>query len=259
MAEFALYPSLNGNSVLVTGGATGIGAEVVKAFADQGSRVGFVDFDKGSGERLAAEIGEGHAFHFCDLRDIVALRSAVVKLEGALGTATVLVNNAARDDRHDWADVTPEYWDERMATNLRHMFFAIRAVAEGMINAGGGSIVNLGSGSWWEAVRGMPAYNDTKSAVQGLTRTMARDLGLHGMRVNTVMPGWTLTERQKELWVTPEALDKQLQRQCLPIAIEPVYVARMVLFLASDDAAMCGANSYMVEAGSIQADTGGQG
>ena len=206
MAEFALYPSLNGKSVLVTGGATGIGAELVKAFADQGSRVGFVDFDKGPGERLAAEIGEGHAFRFCDLRDIDALRSAVVELEGALGTASVLVNNAARDDRHDWADVTPEYWDERMATNLRHMFFAIQAVAEGMINAGGGSIVNLGSGSWWEAVGGMPAYNAAKSAVHGLTRTMARDLGPHGIRVNTVIPGWTLTERQKELWVTPEAL-----------------------------------------------------
>ncbi len=193
------------------------------------------------------------AHEFCDLRDIEALRAAIAALKAKLGGADVLINNAARDDRHDWTEVTPEYWDERMATNLRPMFFAIQAVAPAMIAAGGGSIVNIGSNSWWEAVGNFPpAYATAKGAVHGLTRTMARDLGKHRIRVNTVVPGgWIMTERQKTLWATPEALDAHQKRQCLPDLIEPVYVARMVLFLASDDAAMCTASNYMVEAGSI--------
>ena len=172
-------------------------------------------------------------------------------MQAKLGTATVLVNNAARDDRHNWKDVTPEYWDDRMNTNLRHFFFAMQAVAPGMIAAGGGSIINLGSNSWWEAFGGFPAYATAKAAVHGLTRTMARDLGPHRIRVNTVVPGWVMTERQKTLWATPEAIGAHRKRQCLPDLIEPVYIARMVLFLASDDAKMCTANNYMVEAGSI--------
>ncbi len=252
MAEYARYPSLFGKSVLVTGGASGIGAEIVREFAEQGSKVGFIDLDQHSGQQLLSEIGdEQHAFECCDLRNIDALRDSVEKLESNLGTFSVLVNNAARDDRHNWADLTPDYWDERMATNLRHMFFAIQSVAPGMIRAGGGSIINLGSGSWWQAEGGMPAYTTAKSAVHGLTRTMARDLGRHRIRVNTVVPGWIMTERQMELWVDPEGLKKHLERQCLPDTIEPVFVARIVLFLASDDAAMCSANNYMVEAGSI--------
>ncbi len=252
MAEYARYPSLFGKSVLVTGGASGIGAEIVREFAEQGSKVGFIDLDQHSGQQLLSEIGdEQHAFECCDLRNIDALRDSVEKLESNLGTFSVLVNNAARDDRHNWADLTPDYWDERMATNLRHMFFAIQSVAPGMIRAGGGSIINLGSGSWWQAEGGMPAYTTAKSAVHGLTRTMARDLGRHRIRVNTVVPGWIMTERQMELWVDPEGLKKHLERQCLPDTIEPVFVARIVLFLASDDAAMCTANNYMVEAGSI--------
>jgi len=179
------------------------------------------------------------------------LRAGFATLKQDLGPATVLVNNAARDDRHEWADVTPEYWDERQATNLRHMFFAIQAVAPDMIAAGGGSIVNMGSNSWWEAGGGFPSYATAKAAVHGLTRTMARDFGDHRIRVNTVVPGWIMTERQKTLWATPEGLEGHRKRQCLPDLIEPVYVARMVVFLASDDAAMCSANNYMVEAGSI--------
>ena len=164
----------------------------------------------------------------------------------------MLVNNAARDDRHGWEEVTSDYFDERVATNLKHFFFAIQAVAPKMIGAGkGGSIINLGSNSWWEAVGGMPVYTTSKAAVHGLTRGMARDLGPHRIRVNTVVPGWIMTERQKQLWATPEALEKHRQNQCLPDLIDPVYVARMVLFLASDDAAMCTANDFMVEAGSI--------
>ena len=249
--QFATYPSLEGRTVFVTGGASGIGAEIVGAFAAQGSRVGFVDLDRPGSERLVAATGGEVAFETCDLRDVDALRNTVAALKERLGPPAVLVNNAARDDRHDWADVTPAYWDERMATNLRHMFFAIQAVAPDMIAAGGGSIVNMGSNSWWEAGGGFPAYATAKSAVHGLTRTMARDLGRHRIRVNTVVPGWIMTERQKELWATPEALERQRARQCLPDLIEPVHVARMVVFLASDDAAMCTANNYMVEAGSI--------
>ena len=147
--------------------------------------------------------------------------------------------------------MTPEYWDERQNTNLRHMFFAIQAIAPGMIENGGGSIINMGSNSWWEKGGGMPSYTTAKAAVHGLTRGMANDLGQHRIRVNTVVPGWIMTDRQKELWATPEALENHLANQCLPDLIDPVYVTRMVLFLASDDSAMCTANNYMVEAGSI--------
>lgn len=249
--HFANYPSLEDRVVFVTGGASGIGAEIVAAFAAQGSRVGFVDFDTEGGAAQAARLGPNVVFEPCDLRDIDALRTAFARLAAALGDAGVLVNNAARDDRHNWREVTPEYWDERMATNLRHMFFAIQAVAPGMIAKGGGSIVNLGSNSWWEAVGNMPAYTSAKAAVHGLTRTMARDLGEHRIRVNTVVPGWIMTERQKQLWVTPEAIERHRARQCLPDLIDPVHVARMVVFLASDDAAMCTAGNFMVDAGSI--------
>lgn len=250
MPDFAIYPSLKDKSVVVSGGAQGIGAEIVKAFAGQGARVGFLDLDETASAALAAT-AENIDYEICDLRDISAMQAALAKLTGRTGSCQVLVNNAARDDRHDWKDVTPDYWDERQATNLRHMFFAIQAIAPDMIANGGGSIINMGSNSWWEAGGGFPSYATAKAAVHGLTRTMARDLGAHRIRVNTVVPGWIMTERQKELWATPEALDAHRKRQCLPDLIDPVYVARMVLFLASDDAAMCSANNYMVEAGSI--------
>lgn len=252
--SFALYPSLKETVVFISGGASGIGEEIVRAFAAQGSRVGFVDLDVERGGALAEELKRDDTtirFESCDLREIDALKRAFGALEAALGPATVLVNNAARDDRHAWSDVTPEYYDERIANNLRHMFFATQAVAPGMIAAGKGSIVNLGSNSWWEAAGGMPVYTSAKAAVHGMTRSFARDLGKHRIRVNTVVPGWVMTERQKKLWVTPDALERQRERQCLPDLIEPVYIARMVLFLASDDAVMCTANNYMVEAGSI--------
>ncbi|SHE61072.1 NAD(P)-dependent dehydrogenase, short-chain alcohol dehydrogenase family [Litoreibacter ascidiaceicola] len=249
MSDFANYPSLKDKRVLVTGGASGIGALTVAAFADQGAKVAFLDRDAEASAQLSQATGASHAL--CDLRDISAMQTAIESVAEELGAFDVLVNNAARDDRHDWRDVTPEYWDERMQNNLRHMFFAIQTVAPGMIEAGQGSIINLGSNSWMEAGGGFPAYATAKSAVHGLTRTMARDLGDHRIRVNTVVPGWIMTERQKELWVTPESIEKHRARQCLPDLIDPIYVARMVLFLASDDAAMCTANNFMVEAGSI--------
>lgn len=252
--SFAVYPSLQNARVVVTGGASGIGMEIVRAFASQQAKVGFLDLDVERGHSLAAELQASGAqvrFEPCDLRDIEALKRAIEALAAVHGAAGVLINNAARDDRHHWEDVTPAYFDERIATNLRHMFFAIQAVAPGMIAAGGGSIVNLGSDSWWRAGGGFPAYTTAKAAVHGLTRGMARDLGPHRIRVNTLVPGWTMTERQRRLWVTPDKLAAQLTAQCLPDPIEPVYVARMALFLASDDSAMCTANNYMVEAGAI--------
>ncbi|NQW01219.1 MAG: SDR family oxidoreductase [Rhodospirillales bacterium] len=253
--QLASYPSLSGTTVFLTGGGSGIGAETVRQFCAQRARVGFVDMDVAASEQLVSAIaetgGERPTFVACDLRDIDALKQAFVELEAKLGAATVLVNNAARDDRHGWAEVTPAYYDERIATNLRHMFFATQAVAPGMIKAGGGSVINLGSNSWWEASGGMPVYTSAKAAVHGMTRSFARDLGKHRIRVNTVVPGWVMTERQKDLWASPEALEKHLARQCLPDLIEPLYLARMILFLASDDSAMCTANNYMVEAGSI--------
>ncbi|WP_443629740.1 SDR family oxidoreductase [Candidatus Njordibacter sp. Uisw_056] len=249
-STFATYPSLKGKTVFITGGASGIGAELVRSFAAQGAKVGFVDLDEANSHALA-NTSEAIIYELCDIKDIKSLQNALAKLALRIGPATILVNNAANDDRHSWQEVTPAYWDERLQTNLRHQFFAIQSVAPGMIAAGGGSIINMGSNSWHETGGGFPAYATSKAAVHGLTRTMARDLGEHRIRVNTVVPGWIMTDRQKQLWATPETLEKQRQRQCLPDLIEPVYVARMVIFLASDDASMCSANNYMVEGGSI--------
>jgi len=249
--SFARYPSLENAVIYITGGASGIGRHMVEAFAEQGARVGFVDIAAELGGTLARELGDAVHFEACDLRDIDALKAAFAELKRALGPAGILINNAARDDRHGWQEVTPEYWDERIAANLRHMFFAIQTVAPDMIAAGKGSIINFGSNSWWESVGGMPAYTTAKAAVHGMTRSFARDLGKHRIRVNTIVPGWVMTERQKTLWANPEALERHRARQCLPDLIEPVYLARMALFLASDDSAMCTANNYMVEAGSI--------
>lgn len=252
--SFAQYPSLKQAVVFITGGASGIGQDMVRAFADQGAHVGFVDIVAEEGRALRDELTSANLtvqFEPCDLRDIEALRVAFANLKSALGPAAVLVNNAARDDRHGWEGVTPEYYDERIATNLRHMFFAIQAVAPDMIAAGKGSIINFGSNSWFQASGGMPVYTTAKAAVHGMTRSFARDLGKHRIRVNTIVPGWVMTERQKSLWVKPEAIERHLARQCLPDLIEPVYLSRMALFLASDDSAMCTGNNYMVEGGSI--------
>jgi NAD(P)-dependent dehydrogenase (short-subunit alcohol dehydrogenase family) len=249
MSNFALYPSLEDARVLITGGASGIGAQLVAAFSQQGAKVAFLDRDADASASVAEQFGAEYAL--CDLRDIDQTQTAIAELASRVGDFTVLANNAARDDRHNWRDVTPDYWNERMDTNLRHMFFTIQAVADGMIRSGGGSIINMGSNSWWEAGAGFPAYATAKAAVHGLTRTMARELGEHRIRVNAVVPGWIMTDRQKDLWATPEALEAHQKRQCLPDLIDPEYVARMVVFLASDDAAMCTASNFMVDAGSI--------
>jgi NAD(P)-dependent dehydrogenase (short-subunit alcohol dehydrogenase family) len=251
--QFADYPSLRDRVVFITGGASGIGAEHVTEFAMQGAKVAFVDIgDDAANELVAALEAAGHAAPFyqhCDLKDIDALRAAIAAVGKRLGPITVLVNNAANDQRHKFEDVTVEYWDERLATNLRHQFFAIQAVAPMMREAGGGSIVNFGSVSWHSLQGGMPAYTTAKAAVEGLTRGMARDLGPDRIRVNTVIPGWIMTERQIKLWLTPEAEENLIRSQCLKEKLAPADVTRMVLWLASDDSRMCTAQLWVVDAG----------
>jgi NAD(P)-dependent dehydrogenase (short-subunit alcohol dehydrogenase family) len=216
-------------------------------------RVGFIDFDGEAGRALLAELGQNAArCHFidADLRDIAQLRTAITRLAKELGRApTVLVNNAARDDRHSIEQVTPEYWDERMATNLRHQFFSAQALIPGMVDAGGGSIINMSSVSFLLGQGGMPVYLTAKSAAIGLTRALARDLGPHHIRVNSVIPGWIMTERQLRLWVTPEAEEKIVQEQCIPEKLDPPDIARMVLWLAADDSRLVTAQSFVVDGG----------
>jgi NAD(P)-dependent dehydrogenase (short-subunit alcohol dehydrogenase family) len=247
--SFATYPSLKNRVVLVTGGASGIGAELVAQFAAQGSRVAFLDFDAASGAKVAAATGT--LFLPCDLRDIAALRAAIAQVKAQLGDPLVLVNNAARDDRHGMESVEPDYWDERMHTNLRHMFFCAQAVAPGMRAAKTGSIINMGSVSWMSGQGGMPAYTAAKSAVRGLTRGLARDLGPDGIRVNELVPGWVFTERQEQLWATPEAVERQMAKQCLKRKVMPLDIARMALWLTADDSAMVTAQHFVVDGGGV--------
>jgi D-xylose 1-dehydrogenase len=251
-SQFARYPSLRDRTVVVTGGASGIGASIVAHFVEQGARVGFIDFDAKAGRALATEFGAKSArcvFAEADLRDIAQLRTAITRLTSDLGTPTVLVNNAARDDRHSIDSVTPEYWDERMATNLRHQFFCAQALAPGMIEAGGGSIINMSSVSFMLAQGGMPVYLTAKSAVIGLTRGLARDLGPHHIRVNTVVPGWILTERQTRLWFSKDSEKRISEGQCIPEKLYPPDIARMVLWLAADDSRLVTAQSFVVDGG----------
>lgn len=247
--SFARYPSLADRVVLITGGASGIGAGMVEHFAAQGSRVAFLDFDEPHGQQVAKRTGA--LFLSCDLREVVALRARIGEVRDRLGPVSVLVNNAARDDRHGWETVEPDYWDERMHTNLRHQFFCSQAVAPMMQQARQGSIVFLGSVSWMKAQGGMPAYTAAKAAVHGLSRGLARDLGPFGVRCNVVVPGWIFTERQEALWATPEAVEKTLDRQCLKEKLYPPDIARMVLWLAADDSRMVTAQSFIVDGGGV--------
>lgn len=252
MSAFATYPSLRDRVVFITGGASGIGASLVEHFCAQGSRVAFVDIAAEAGEALAGRlVGGGGAplFMPCDLRDIAALRDAIARAGRELGPIRVLVNNAANDDRHAVADVTPDYWDERMAINLRHQFFAAQAVHPQMKAAGGGSIVNMGSIVWKIAQGGLPAYSTAKAAICGLTRDLARDFGSDSIRVNTVLPGAILTERQLALWMDEEALTEVLHLQCLKEKLYPPDVARLVLFLAADDSRLCTAQDFIIDGG----------
>jgi NAD(P)-dependent dehydrogenase (short-subunit alcohol dehydrogenase family) len=253
MNGFASYPSLHGRVAFVTGGGSGIGASIVEHLCAQQARVAFVDIDRGASERLVETIkSRGQSaplFLPCDLRDIAALRSAAAEIGTRLGPIRILVNNAANDERHTLESVTPEFWDDRFAVNLRHQFFAAQAVAPGMAAVGGGSIVNFGSVSWIVGQGGMPAYLTAKAAVAGLTRALARDLGPMNIRVNCIVPGWIMTERQITKWLTPEGEQELMRRQCLKRKLLPEDIARVVLFFAADDSGACTNQSYIVDGG----------
>ena len=248
-----IYPSLRGRKVFVTGGGGGIGASIVEHFARQHASVAFVDVaaepSRALVERLADEKLPKPHFVQCDVRDIEALRAAIAVCAAGVGEFDVLVNNAAHDERHRWEEVTPEYWDERAAINLRHQFFAIQAIAPMMQRRGAGSIINFGSTSWHIGQGGMPGYTSSKAAIEGLTRSFARDLGPANIRVNCVLPGWIMTERQLALWVTPETEVEINRNQCLKQKLYPPDVARLVLWLAADDSRMCTNQTWTVDGG----------
>ncbi len=248
MTSFAHYPSLVGKSVFITGGASGIGASMVTHFAGQGARVGFVDIDDAAAHALIAATGGDLTYHYCDLREIEALQSAIAAFAGS-GHIDVLVNNAGNDDRHDADAIDVAYWDERMNVNLRPQFFAAQAVRRGMAAAGGGSIVNLGSIVVQMGAADAPAYVAAKGAVYALTRALARQFGGDRIRVNCLVPGWIMTERQRRLWLDEAGKQRIRERQCLPEELVPEDVARMALFLAADDSRHCTGQSFIVDGG----------
>ena len=254
MSEIASYPSLNDKVVLITGGASGIGETIVENFLQQGSKVVFLDKEKDLGLRLVSKLKNYNykaIFKECDLINIEDLKSKINQIREQVGLISILVNNAANDERHDIDSVTPEYWDNRMNVNLRHYFFTIQSVYKDMKKLGKGTVVNIGSFSWMLGQGGMPGYTTAKSAIMGLTRTIARDLGVYNIRVNCVVPGWIITERQKKLWLTPELEKQQLERQCIKRMLEPNDIAKPVLFFASDQSSGCTAQNYVVDGGVV--------
>lgn len=253
MSRFARYPSLEDRAVLVTGGATGIGATLVEEFVAQGARVGFIDIDVAPARALVARLGAGArhvpAFAEADLADIDALNRAIAALRAQIGPIVVLLNNAANDQRHSIEATTPASWDAGVAINLKQQFFAAQNVAPDMKAAGGGSIVNFSSISWKLKQGGMPVYTTSKAAVQGLTRSLARDFGPFNIRVNTLLPGWVMTDKQIRLWVDDRAKEDIARGQCINQPLQPEHIARMALFLAADDSAMCTAQDFIVDGG----------
>jgi D-xylose 1-dehydrogenase len=252
MTDFARYPSLVDKVVLITGGASGIGAAMVEAFAGNDAKVAFVDIQVEPSQKLVEQIGAAGSrpplFIQCDLTDIEALRGAIGRVRQELGPVGVLVNNAANDDRHKLADVTPAYWDERMAVNLRHMLFAAKAVVPGMKVQGGGAIINFSSIAWHLGLEGLLLYETAKAGIEGMTRALARELGPDNIRVTAVVPGNVKTPRQSK-WYTPDGEAELVAQQCLKSRLLPRHVAALVLFLASDDASMCTGHEYWIDAG----------
>jgi NAD(P)-dependent dehydrogenase (short-subunit alcohol dehydrogenase family) len=252
--NYATYPSLKDKRIFVTGGGGGIGQTIVHEFAKQAAKVAFVDIDTDGAATTLSMCADDNVKHTprfveCDLTDIESLRAAIASVHAEQGSTEVLVNNAASDDRHTWQEMTPDYWDNRFAVNLRHYFFAIQAVAPAMIAANSGSIVNIGSSSYLMQEDFFPGYAVAKSGVEGITRTMARTFGEHEIRVNTVMPGWVATERQLARWWTPGGEAGTLRDQALKRRILADEFAQMVLFLAADDGAACTAQTFLVDGG----------
>ena len=252
MNEIASYPSLKDKVVLITGGASGIGESIVENFLQQGSKVAFLDKEKELGNQLVKKLHEYNhqaVFKECDLVDIVEMQKKIKEIQIEVGPISILVNNAANDERHNIDDVTPEFWDNRMHINLRHYFFTAQSTYKDMRKLGSGSIINIGSYSWMLAQGGMPGYTTAKSAIMGLTRTLAKDLGVHNIRVNCVVPGWIMTERQKKLWLTPEIEKDTLDRQCIKRLLHPNDISKTVLFFASDQSSGISAQNYVVDGG----------
>jgi D-xylose 1-dehydrogenase len=250
----AIYPDLEGKAVLVTGGASGIGASIVRAFATQKAKVGFLDIAREPAAKLAGELtSKGLSVHYeyCDLTKIDELRDAIGRVRASIGPIRVLINNAAHDDRHATESVTPEYWDDRIAVNLKHQFFAAQAVLPDMKAAGGGAIVNFGSVSWMVGQGGMVVYTAAKSAILGLTRSLARDYGQYNIRVNAIAPGWIMTERQVEKWLTPQGEADLMKAQCLKRKLYPDDIAKVVVFLASEEAGAITSQHYVVDGGRL--------
>ena len=255
MKEIAIYPSLQNKVVVITGGASGIGENIVEHFIMQKSRVAFLDIEEKLGNDLVNKLENKYnlraTFIKCNLKNINEIRKSVQLIREQIGPIYTLVNNAANDERHDLDSVTPEYWDDRMSINLKHYFFTTQAVYKDMKKIGSGTIINIGSFSWMLAQGGMPGYTTAKSAIMGLTRTLARDLGEYNIRVNCVVPGWIITERQKKMWLTPEIEKKQLERQCIKRMLKPDDISKAVLFFASDQSSGCTAQNYVVDGGIV--------
>jgi D-xylose 1-dehydrogenase len=251
VAGGAIYPSLAGKKVIISGGGSGIGAGIVEGFVRQGAAVAFVDVADEPSEALVARLADAQVppvYVHCDIADCQDYSAKIDRMIERLGGCDVLVNNAANDDRHKVEDVTPEYWDERMGVNLKHQFFAAKAVIPAMRAAGGGSIINLGSISWHLGLEDLAIYQTAKAAIEGLTRSLARELGRDNIRVNAILPGNVQTPRQMR-WYTPEGEAEIVAAQCLDGRILPVDIAAMAMFLASDDARFCTAHNYWVDAG----------
>ncbi|MEO8758278.1 MAG: SDR family oxidoreductase [Devosia sp.] len=252
MPSFATYPSLKGRPVIVSGGASGIGEAIVREFAAQGSKVGFVDLMADRGNALAAELtaaGQTVKFSPTDITDTTAYQAAIRGFESAHGPALALLNNAANDRRMDWNTVTPEQWDWSIGVNLKHAFFATQAVVPGMMAARRGSIINFGSLSWMIMLGNLPAYTASKAAMHGMSRSLARDFGQHGIRVNTLVPGWIMTEKQLANIVGDKENAMIDAGQALKGRVYPADIARMALFLAADDSQMISAQDFIVDGG----------
>jgi D-xylose 1-dehydrogenase len=253
MNPYAHYPSLQDRAVLITGGASGIGATLVETFAAQGASVGFIDIDVAAAQALVARLAPTarHApvFVAADLTDVAALDRAIDQIRARTGPIRVLLNNAANDHRHAIDATTSQSWDAGIAVNLKHQFFAAKNVASDMKAAGGGSIVNFGSISWKLKQGGMPVYTTAKAAVQGLTRSLARDWGPFNIRVNTLVPGWVMTDKQVRLWVDAQSREDIARGQCIDRPLTAEHIAHMALFLAADDSAMCTAQDFVVDGG----------
>ena len=250
---FASYPSLKGRVVLVTGGASGIGEAIVTAFAMQGSKVAFLDIQNGAAEKLVSDLAaQGFippTYYPCDLTDVDALQRTVAQVLDKFSTVDVLVNNAANDTRHSIEEVTSTSWDQSIAINLKPQFFMAQGVIPAMKKEKHGSIINMSSISWMIPSIGLPMYITAKAAIVGMTRTLAHELGPDNIRVNAVLPGSILTERQKKLWLTPEYETETLKNQALKRLLQPDEVARLVLFLASDDSSAITSQSYVIDGG----------